>query len=820
MAEKRLTTTLSVWPNNPAAFGLLAFLVAMAALSWAGLLSIPDFMAKGSYLALHAALEMLAVVVALLIFSTGFHAFNRQQHAGALIAACAFLGVGILDFLHTLSYPGMADFFTANTTHKGIVLWLAARLLAALGILALVLPALNRGPHRLARHRCLAVALFFTALFGYVGVFKPEWFPATFVYGEGLTTFKISLEWLITLLNLIALGFLLRYPERHSVEMRRFLAPALVILMASGFFFTSYQTASDSLNMLGHIYKATGYLLIYRAIFIENTKLPFQQLREAEVAKDKMHANLVEAQRIAQLGSWEWDINGGRIYWSDEVYRIFGVKPQTFGATYEAFLEYVHPRDREAVERAVSKSLAEPERPYSVEHRVVRKDESERWVHERGEVIRDEAGVPIRMVGSVLDITERKQAEARELQADKMGALGLMAGGIAHDFNNILTPIMMHTEMAIREVAPDSPLKHSLNQVRKAAERAAALVRQILDFSRQGQHEPMLVKMSMIVKEAAKFLQSVTPANVKLHYEINTINDSLAADPTQILQVVMNLSLNSIHAIGDNEGLLLISLDECGPPPNGAPGLLPVPEDVYRLPQLDQRGKIDYWLKLTVRDNGSGIRAKHLPRLFDPFFTTKKRGEGTGMGLPVVHGIVSRHGGRIRVESKPGEGTLFEVYLPALDGKAADQPEMTKKPLPRGNNEHILLVDDEAAILEAVASGLENLGYRLTTASAPIEALELLRAGKATDFDLMISDYSMPKLKGTELAAAAKVIRADLPVMLCTGYSSKVDESAAMAMGISALLMKPLRQELLAQEIRRVLDQKPLHLGSGLSGTV
>ncbi|MDZ7640920.1 MAG: ATP-binding protein [Desulfurivibrio sp.] len=399
-----------------------------------------------------------------------------------------------------------------------------------------------------------------------------------------------------------------------------------------------------------------------------------------------------------------------------------------------------------------------------------------------------------------------------------MGALGLMAGGIAHDFNNILTPITMHTEMALREVEPESPLHGSLTQVKKAAERAAALVRQILDYSRQGKHEPMLVKLSMIVKEAVKFLQSATPANIKLNYEINTDRDNIAADPTQLLQVIMNLSLNAIHAMGDQEGLLLISLDETEESPTTANRgyLVPLPDD-HPQPRQQEAPQDTRWLKITVRDNGCGITADDLPRLFDPFFTTKQKGEGTGMGLPVVHGIVSRHGGRIRISSEPGKGSSFEIYLPALNGEQEDSQPPETQPLPQGQNEHILLVDDEEAVLEAAASGLSKLNYRVSVCQDPIEALELLRAQQATDFDLLITDYSMPRLKGTELAAAAKVIRAELPIMLCTGYASKIDESAAMAMGISALLMKPLGQENLATEIRRVLDQKTLHLGNGIA---
>ncbi|MDF1615532.1 MASE3 domain-containing protein [Desulfurivibrio dismutans] len=826
---------------------LVLLLAAFAVLVWAGAFQPPDFMSEPVYLAVHAACEIFAIAVALLIFAVGYHTLDRQRVGGGIILACAFLGVGMLDLLHTVSYPGMGDFLTPNTMHKTVVLWLGARLLAAAALLAFVLTPLL-WPHRKPRRRtALCLCLTYTFILGFIGVFRPEWIPATYHPETGLTTFKVALEWLFIVLHLLTLALLWRYRHRFSPSIRVFLAPALLLLAASGLFFTIYQTISDGPILLGHLYKVAGYLLLYRAIFIENIHRPYnllekvqQQQRESEQALSKSHARLLEAQRIAHLGSWEWDITDNTLNWSDEVYRIFGVAPQEFGASYDAFLNYVHPEDRQAVQQAVNEALA-GKQPYSIEHRLVLADGNERWVHEQAEVERDEAGQPMRMMGTVLDVTERKQMEERELQTDKMSAMGLMAGGIAHDFNNILTPIMMHTQLALRNAGDNPQLTNSLEQVRLAAERAANLVKQILDFSRQGQHEPMLVKLSMIVKEAVKFLQSVVPANINLQYRINTDRDSLAADPTQLLQVLMNLSLNAIHAMGDQEGVLTISLDEAdGPPPrtpkategvadisgknrtfslntteNGTCTLIPATsEDAASHPgALRRADQEQHWLKLTVQDTGSGIKPEHLPKLFDPFFTTKEKGQGTGMGLPVVHGIVSRHGGRIMVASTPGRGTNFEIFLPGLGGEVDVTPDSPV--IPQGKGEHILLVDDEPAVLEAAVAGLTGIGYRLTTADDGIEALEMLRQQQGQNFDLLLTDYSMPKLKGTELAAAAKVIREDLPIILCTGYSSRIDEAAAVAMGISALIMKPLRQEVLATEIRRVLDNRQLHRGNG-----
>ncbi|MDZ7640919.1 MAG: MASE3 domain-containing protein [Desulfurivibrio sp.] len=260
----------------------LLLLVLVAAASWTGLLVVPDFLPVSIYLAFHAAGELFAVVVALLIFTTGFHAPNKRQNTGTLIMACAFLGVGIIDFLHTLSYPGMNDFLTANTTHKSILLWLTGRFLATFALLALVWPGLDIPGRRPARWIILTGTLLITAICGYIVVFQSELIPATYIPGHGLTTFKIVLEWLLIALNLLIIGIILRFPERYSPSLRLFLAPALLILAAGGLYFASYQDTSDGLILLGHTYKVLGYLLIYRAIFLENIHRPYQELHQAQ----------------------------------------------------------------------------------------------------------------------------------------------------------------------------------------------------------------------------------------------------------------------------------------------------------------------------------------------------------------------------------------------------------------------------------------------------------------------------------------------------------------------------------------------------------
>lgn len=382
---------------------------------------------------------------------------------------------------------------------------------------------------------------------------------------------------------------------------------------------------------------------------IQGMVLVFRDVSEeyrTRAETERIRASLEYAQRLARLGNWEWDIQHNSLYWSREIFRILGIIPKNFDASYDAFLSCVHPEDRQMVRQAVDRALHDNQ-SYRIEHRLIRPDGAVRWVLEQAEVSRDEDGRPRHMAGTVQDITERREMERRERQANKIQAVGLLAGGIAHDVNNLLTPIMMHAETAKMKTGPESPLTHHLDGIQQAAQRIASLVRQILSFSRKSEDLLIPIKLGSIVKEAVAFLQTAAPAHVTIRVNIETEEDRVAADPSQILQVLMNLGINGMHAIGAKEGMLTLTLEKTA-----------APEEAGDI----QRGGT--WLKLSVEDNGYGIAPENLARIFDPFFSTKKTGEGTGLGLSVVHGIVTRHHGVIRVESEPGVGSRFEIILP------------------------------------------------------------------------------------------------------------------------------------------------------------
>ncbi len=399
------------------------------------------------------------------------------------------------------------------------------------------------------------------------------------------------------------------------------------------------------------------------------------------------------------------------------------------------------------------------------------------------------------ILGIARDITDRKKDEqARKKledqlqQAQKMEAIGTLAGGIAHDFNNILGAAMGYTELALNEVEDKSLPDQYLREVLHAGRRAKDLVKQILTFSRQTDQERTPVLVRLIVKEVVKLLRASLPSTIGLHQNIQS--DALVmGDPTQIHQVLMNLCTNAGYAMRDQGGRLTVNLE-------------PVeldPEFTAGHPNL----KSGPYLKLTVSDTGPGIAESELDRIFEPFFTTKEKGEGTGMGLAVVHGIVTSHGGDIFVRSEPGQGTTFTVLFPAVERRI--EPDTRLEIPPPSGTESILFVDDELALANAGKHMLESLGYDVITRTNSLEALELFEY-QPDRFDLVITDMTMPGLTGDQLAQKLMEIRSDLPVILCTGFSARINEEKALALGIRAFVSKPVLKRQIAETIRMVLD--------------
>ncbi len=394
-------------------------------------------------------------------------------------------------------------------------------------------------------------------------------------------------------------------------------------------------------------------------------------------------------------------------------------------------------------------------------------------------------------ISIIIDLTEKKKLEAQLQQTQKMEGIGTLAGGIAHDFNNILAPIILHSQMLLEDISPDNPMQTSIKEIYKAAERARDLVKQILTFARKKKDSRIILRTSLIIKEAVKFLRSTIPTTVDIRYESNTDHDTIYANPTQINQIIMNLCTNAAHSMKENGGVIHIILGNIDIKKDRKNGITDLKKGQY--------------LTLTVRDSGAGIAPGILNKIFEPYFTTKKSGEGTGLGLAIIHGIIKNYGGDINVESEPGKGTTFTVYLPLVDEPSIIQEE-TKAELPKGS-EHILFVDDEKAAVSAMEKILIRLGYNTTATTSSLEALEIFRKNPES-FDLIITDMTMPDMTGKKLAEEIRFIKPDIPVILCTGFSDQINEEEAQQAGINEFMFKPINMNDIAFAIRKVLDKK------------
>ncbi|MBF0474748.1 MAG: response regulator [Deltaproteobacteria bacterium] len=527
---------------------------------------------------------------------------------------------------------------------------------------------------------------------------------------------------------------------------------------------------------------------------------------------------------------WEWwlDSDGRYIYVSPSCERITGYRADEFLQQQGLLERITHPDDRAAVSEHHSNNLNNP-LELDLEFRIITRDGQNRWISHYCIPVYSPDGVFHGRRGSNRDVTKRKasekalseayslmeqrvaertdelfkanemlkheieenkRAEQKLRQAQKMEAIGTLAGGIAHDFNNILGAIMGYTQLAMTEASPGTQLYIFLREVFNAGLRAKDLIKQILTFSRQSEQSKQPFLIGTVIKEAIKLLRASLPATIEIQQNISHQVGPVLGDPTQIHQVLMNLCANASQAMADKGGVLGISLEEVAVTPEqaGSMGL----------------GAGEY-VRLRVSDTGPGIAAEIIDRIFEPYFTTKGIGEGTGLGLSTVLGIVELHGGVVKLHSEPGTGSTFSIYLPR---HFSDTKQVTtvQEPMESGA-EKILLIDDEKSLAEMVARMLKRLGYQVTMRTSSLEALELFRF-QPDRFDLVITDQTMPQMTGMDLAKKILGIRPDIPIILCTGFSSAVTSDTIKAVGIHGLLMKPIIMEELAKTIRTIMETR------------
>jgi PAS domain S-box-containing protein len=402
--------------------------------------------------------------------------------------------------------------------------------------------------------------------------------------------------------------------------------------------------------------------------------------------------------------------------------------------------------------------------------------------------IKDASGEILGYVSTQRDITRQVEVENHAAEAQKLEAIGTLAGGIAHDFNNILSAIVGYTELVLDEVT-DPMAREDLQGILKASGRAKDLVKQILMFSRKGSDTARPIQLKPIVKEALKLLRASIPATIE--FKANMLSESsIMADPTDVHRIIVNLCTNAAIAMKEHGGLLEVSLEDV---------------DLDLLFTAKHREAAPgRFARLTVSDTGVGMSPEVRARIFEPFFTTRPHGEGSGMGLAVVHGIVARLGGTISVNSEPGKGSAFQLFFPVLHEEAVCAPEHRELPLP--GTERILFVDDEVMVANIIFKALEKLGYKVTSKTSPLEAYEVFRADPQ-GFDIVITDMTMPAMTGDELIFKIRTIRPDIPAILCTGYSELITEEKARSLGIEEFYMKPFVIQKLTGIIRKLMDK-------------
>jgi PAS domain S-box-containing protein len=496
-----------------------------------------------------------------------------------------------------------------------------------------------------------------------------------------------------------------------------------------------------------------------------------------------------------------WMTDAGRtkmLYISPGYEAIWGRSCKSLYAQPDSWFESIDPDDRERVLKATAARQARGD--YNETYRIVRPDRAVRWIRERAFPIRDEAGNVHRLVGTAEDVTEYRTLEDQFRQAQKLEAIGLLADGIAHDFNNILAAISGYTELCQMILKGNPEVREHFRAVLKATSRATDLVRQILTFSRERQQERRPLQLRPIVNESLKLLRATVPSTIEFDISLATDAPTVLADPTQIHQILMNLGTNAWHAMKDQSGRLQVKLEKCEVDAAFAemqPGLRP-----------------GSYARLTLTDTGCGMDRATLRRIFEPFFTTKPPGEGTGLGLAVVRGIMDSHEGAVTVYSQVGEGTVFNLYFPAHAGEPS-AVVAKEGPVPRGHGETVLLVDDEDMLARLGQRTLAALGYTVEVATEPAAALAMVQ-NDPQRFALVVTDQTMPGMTGIRLASQIRQIRPDLPIILMTGYGKSLESEQTEAAGIRRVLLKPATLFSLGTAVQEAISAAPA--GQALPG--
>jgi len=525
---------------------------------------------------------------------------------------------------------------------------------------------------------------------------------------------------------------------------------------------------------------------------VNKKPISYMAMRTDITEQKSAKSNLTRAQKMVHIGSWEFDLIREKLHWSAEIFNIFEIEEDGFTVTFEAFMDAVHPDDRDMVNNAYEKSVKNKQ-PYEIEHRLLMKDGRIKIVKEHCETYYDENDNPLRSIGVVHDITHKKHTEEALRRSQKMDAVGQLTGGIAHDFNNIMGIILGNVELLELQDIKDEKITKRLDPIKKSAERAVNLTRQLLSFSRRKSDQLIATNINDQLSEMKSLIvHSITP-EIEVAYQFGEDLWITKIDPGDFQDAVINIVINARDAM-DRCGHLTIESTNCHL------------DEKYCMhnPEVKQG---DY-VQLIISDNGKGMSLQQQERIFEPFYTTKAEGSGTGLGLAMVFGFVERSRGHIKVYSEIGIGTTFRIYLPRVYKEVelvSERNGVNNDSAPHGN-ETILVVDDEEGLRELAQDTLENLGYKVLVCEDGKKALQVLKEN--TDINLLFSDVVMPGgINGYELAEQAAELYPKLKILLTSGYTQKAVARNGQARFSSNLLSKPYSRQDLAKNIRAILGE-------------
>ena len=527
-------------------------------------------------------------------------------------------------------------------------------------------------------------------------------------------------------------------------------------------------------------------------VYIEGDKKVIQcnvrdisERKRAEAALKESESVLSESQRVAHVGSWNWNLATDVMTWTPELYRVFGVSPDTFVPSVAALLSVIHQDDRAAAQAWIAACVAGKEPP-ALEFRVNLAGGGVRYIQGRGNLVRGAENKAIRILAIGQDITERKSLETSLLQARKMESIGRLAGGVAHDFNNLLTVINGYSALMLGNLREGDPLRASLQEIHKAGERAAHLTAQLLAFSRRQVLEPRVLDLNQLVAGMQSMLARLVGEDVVVHVGLKAEAAFVCADPTQLEQVLMNLAVNARDAMPRGGKLLIETADV---------------ERDESYAQSHAEAHVGCFIMLAVSDNGEGMDEETRRNIFEPFFTTKEVGNGTGLGLSMVHGIVAQSGGSVEVYSEPGHGTTFKIYLPRVGPEAAQDERKEAVPALRGT-ETVLVVEDQEGVREYAATVLGSYGYQVLKAEDAGTALAICERERVT---LVLTDVVMPAMSGRELGDQLGARYPGMKVLFMSGYTDEAIARHGVLREGAQFIQKPFSPTQLAAKVREVL---------------